>query len=134
MTRKCTVLKLDQLTNAPSSFPWIWDLIKGWADPGTVSKIALLKPGEVQSALQERIAAGDLPQKYGGTLQHEHGMSSILEDRLKNSLGWDPAHDGTLPKGPMKWVSDGDGNDAAMAVGSINGQMRAELITRRQAS
>lgn len=54
--------------NAPWIFPTIWNLVKGWLDPVTVSKIHVLG-SDYADVLKDRFESCDLPSEYGGTCQ-----------------------------------------------------------------
>ena len=52
--------------NAPWVFPVLWNIVKGWIDPVTRSKIHVLK-GDPRETLLAHIDASQLPAEYGGT-------------------------------------------------------------------
>ena len=109
-------------------FPTVWSLVKRWADPETVSKFMTLSPGEVTQTLKEYVDVENLPRKYGGLLNFEHGMQPVLDARIEEFLQWSPEYDGGLPCGPLKWRADSRGGRCAVAVGSVEGRRRESLV------
>ena len=62
------------IINAPWGFASIFNLIKGWLDPVTVAKIAVLG-GNYQGALLAQIPAENLPKEFGGLCECKEGCS-----------------------------------------------------------
>jgi hypothetical protein len=60
------------LINAPWGFSTVWAFIKGWLDPVTVSKIAILG-SNYQPTLLQQIPAENLPSQFGGKCRCEGG-------------------------------------------------------------
>ena len=76
--------------NAPSVFPMIWKVVKGWLDPVTANKIYILGD-DYKETLLSIIDAEHLPQEYGGTCKCPGGCCSIasteaLEKELNKNL------------------------------------------------
>ncbi|KAI5816607.1 putative phosphatidylinositol transporter [Pyronema omphalodes] len=58
------------IINAPWTFSTIWNGIKVFLDPVTVSKIKILKgPSEYEAVLKEQIPAENLPKEFGGSCE-----------------------------------------------------------------
>ncbi|PLB44299.1 CRAL/TRIO domain-containing protein [Aspergillus steynii IBT 23096] len=109
--------------NCPSYFGAIWKILKGWVDPITAAKLVFLAPAEVYPTLKEYIDDDDLPIKVGGKLDFEHGGPVDLSDAFKKALGRDQ-----LVAGPHKWVYDEKGRRSVVAVGSVDGKLRYEVV------
>ncbi|KAK1138404.1 hypothetical protein N8T08_002636 [Aspergillus melleus] len=109
--------------NCPSYFGAIWKLLKSWVDPITAAKLVFLSPAEVYPALKEHIHDDDLPTQVGGKLEFEHGRPADLGDAFKKTLGREQ-----LAAGPHKWVYDEKGGMSAVAVGSVDGKLRYEVV------
>jgi hypothetical protein len=56
------------LINSPWGFSGVWNAIKGWLDPVTVSKIHILGSG-YQKELMAQVPAENLPKTLGGTCE-----------------------------------------------------------------
>ncbi|KAF2754596.1 CRAL/TRIO domain-containing protein [Pseudovirgaria hyperparasitica] len=115
------------IVNAPGFFPRVWKWIEGWFDPVTASKLRFLGKEEM-GILRERIWEGDLPVRYGGTWEWEHGMGMSLDKEVERRLEW-VGERKELPEGPLKWVRE-DGRDVIVAVGTKKGVRREEIIAR----
>lgn len=86
------------LINSPWTFGSFWTVIKGWLDPVTVSKIAVLTSGETKELLKQ-IPAENLPKEFGGTCECEGGCAN------SDAGPWhDPEHTRT-----PKWAKKDDG-------------------------
>ncbi|ORZ25586.1 CRAL-TRIO domain-containing protein [Absidia repens] len=59
------------LVNAPGAFVYVWKIVKGWLDPGTIDKIQILG-SDYQSQLLEYISAENLPSFLGGSCTCDH--------------------------------------------------------------
>lgn len=112
-----------KVCNCPSYFGTIWKILKGWVDPITAAKLVFLTPGEVYPALKEYIYDEDLPVSVGGKMEFEHGGPVMLGDAFKKALGRDQ-----LATGPHKWVYDEKWGKSAVAVGSVDGKLRYEVV------
>lgn len=115
------------IIGAPSYFPTIWGWIKKWVDPGTFEKLFILSPEEVLPTLQQHVEMSDIPQRFGGEFEFYHGMQPMLDPEISDLLNWQSPHK-DLPKGPIKWIDEGWGRRAAVAVGSKEGRARREKI------
>ena len=113
--------------NAPSYYPTIWGWVGKWVDPGTMEKLKILTADEVMPTLQQYVEMADIPKKYGGEFESYHGMEPALDAAISDTLEWQASH-ASLPQGPMKWVDEGWGRRAALAVGSNEGKDRNEKI------
>ncbi|MCJ1473634.1 hypothetical protein MMC13_002285 [Lambiella insularis] len=117
---------------APSFFPTVWGWIKRWFDPITTSKIFIVGPHEAFKTLSAFIEPENIPKKYGGKLDYVFGMPPILDPAEEQHITWSspepiPSNQ-KWPKGPMKWVLGKDGTLVAIAVGSMNGKERREVV------
>ncbi|MCJ1394477.1 hypothetical protein MMC18_007355 [Xylographa bjoerkii] len=112
---------------APSFFPTVWGWIKRWFDPITTSKIFIVGPHDAFKTLSAFIEPGNIPKKYGGTLNYEFGMPPILDPAEEAHITWAAANH-KWPEGPMCWIPGKDGTLEALAVGSIDGKERREVV------
>ncbi|MCJ1315975.1 hypothetical protein MMC15_001295 [Xylographa vitiligo] len=115
------------IIGAPSFFPTVWGWIKRWFDPITTSKIFILGPNEAYKTLSAFIETANIPKKYGGTLNYEFGMPPILDPAEEAHITW-AATNHKWPEGPMRWIPGKNGTLEALAVGSINGKERREIV------
>ena len=113
---------------AASYFSTIWSWIKKWIDPVTVSKLVILSPEEVLRTMKEYIDITNIPTRFGGELEHEHGAEPLLDPAIHEILTWLPAANASLPMGPIKWVDGGDQSRTAVAVGKEGGEARCDRI------
>ncbi|KAL0089633.1 CRAL-TRIO domain-containing protein [Phycomyces blakesleeanus] len=72
------------LVNAPSSFVFVWKIVKAWLDPGTIDKIKILG-SDYKEELLQYIPAENLPSFLGGecTCAHMPG-GCVPSQMLKN--------------------------------------------------
>ncbi|MCJ1437223.1 hypothetical protein MMC27_006609 [Xylographa pallens] len=115
------------IIGAPSFFPTVWGWIKRWFDPITTSKIFIVGPHEAYKTLSAFIEPANIPKKYGGTLNYEFGMPPLLDPAEEAHITWAAANH-KWPEGPMSWIPGKDGTLEALAVGSINGKERREVV------
>ncbi|PCH03903.1 Hypothetical protein PENO1_030090 [Penicillium occitanis (nom. inval.)] len=100
------------IIGAPSFFPTVWNWIKRWFDPVTVSKIFILSSAEVKSTLETFMEPSSIPSQYGGTLDFKWGDLPNMDDAaraLAGGLESPPATEGGKPvflKGPVRFFSD----------------------------
>jgi hypothetical protein len=144
------------IIGAPSWFPTIWKWIKGFFDPIVVGKMFVLAPSEVLSTLQQHIEHENIPKQYGGGLDYTFGDMPLLDKAMVEALGavWGEQNgsaqgNGTatpngaagagastagaatskrLPIGPIKWEEGTDGRMRAVAVGTVKGRRRSEVV------
>ncbi|OCL09913.1 CRAL/TRIO domain-containing protein [Glonium stellatum] len=109
---------------APPYFSKIWAWVKAWIDPGTASKMVILQQAEVLPTLIKYIDIENIPKRYGGKLEFEHGMSPRLGSVVVHAMSWLGDSDKTLPRGPVKWTIGPDDSHVAVAVGSCDGSLR----------
>lgn len=121
-----------QVIGAPSFFPTVWGWIKRWFDPITTSKIFILNEEKTYRTLSTFIDPANIPKKYGGNLDWEFGMRPVLDPAEEQHIVWaspDPiSSNQKWPLGPVKWIPQKDGTLLAMAVGSVDGKERREVI------
>jgi hypothetical protein len=117
-----------QVIGAPSYFPKIWGWIKGWIDPVTAAKLIFISSSEALAKMTEFIDHENIPLCYGGNFDYSHGMLPVLDDALIAALTWPKNGAKQVPAGPLKWVQDGEGNQALVAVGTENGKERRQQI------
>ncbi|ORX48323.1 CRAL/TRIO domain-containing protein [Hesseltinella vesiculosa] len=73
------------LVNAPGAFVYVWKLVKGWLDPGTISKIKILG-SDYKQELLDQIPAENLPTFLGGTCECDHVSGGCVPSQvLKNT-------------------------------------------------
>lgn len=117
---------------APSFFNTIWDWAKGWFDPITVSKIFILNDKNMLSELSKVVDVENIPKKYGGKLDWSFGDMPFLGPNVTEALRWkevveENGHK-TLPKGPIRWEYDADGDLVAIAIGTEAGKPRKRVL------
>ncbi|KAI5361470.1 Putative CRAL-TRIO lipid binding domain, CRAL/TRIO domain, CRAL/TRIO domain superfamily [Septoria linicola] len=117
---------------APSFFNTIWDWAKGWFDPITVSKIFILNDKNMLSELSKVVDVENIPKKYGGQLDWNFGDMPYLGPSVAESLRWKEVTEEnghkTLPKGPIRWEYDEDGDLVAIAIGTEAGKPRRRVL------
>ncbi|KAH8701776.1 putative phosphatidylinositol transporter [Talaromyces proteolyticus] len=117
------------IIGAPSFFPTVWNWIKRWFDPVTVSKIFILSSSEVKSTLETFIEPSSIPSQYGGTLDFKWGDLPILDDAARALAGGieQPAEDGSgksvYLKGPVRFFAD-----RIDVLGTDQGKPRRQII------
>ncbi|KAL8781085.1 MAG: hypothetical protein Q9213_006167 [Squamulea squamosa] len=114
------------IVGAPSYFSIMWKWIKAWIDPVTVSKLVILSPEEVLPTMKEYIDIANIPRRFGGELDHEHGMEVLLDPAISEVLTWTPAANSSLPSGPIKWIEGSEKSRIAVAVGKEGGKARSQ--------
>lgn len=122
---KC--LTHTQVIGAPSYFPTIWTWVKQFVDPGIVQKVVILPAADVQNTLANLIERQHLPKKYGGGFDFDHGMPVDIDPALAEILQWSGSTR-ALPKGPLRWIKSPNGNQVAVAVGTLDGKVRREEV------
>ncbi|KAK4495080.1 hypothetical protein PRZ48_013407 [Zasmidium cellare] len=116
------------IVGAPSFFPTIWNWLKGWFDPITVSKIFILSDAQVKPTLEKFVESHDIPKRYGGSLDWEFGDLPLIDSELLGLMNMDEDIPTILP-GPIRWRKSADGAKVeAHALGSSSGQQRDEVI------
>lgn len=119
------------IIGAPSFFPTVWNWIKRWFDPITVSKIFILSANEVKPTLERFIDINNIPSSYGGKLEWKWGQLPALEPEILETMGWPTDGSKSIPTGPIKWKEASDGSKVeAHAVGSQQGQRRDQVLTQ----
>ena len=127
-----------QIVGAPSFFPTVWGWIKRWFDPITVSKIFILSDAQAFPVLSQFIATENIPKQYGGTLDFKYGDVATIDPDYADRITWrNDGSSGTKdakgelrrwPKGPTQWIERDDGNWDLLAVGSLGGKQRREVV------
>ncbi|KAI7899977.1 CRAL-TRIO domain-containing protein [Cokeromyces recurvatus] len=73
------------LVNAPSAFVYVWKIVKGWLDPGTIAKIQIIG-SDFKEPLLKQIAPENLPSFLGGECKCEHMEGGCVPSQvLKNA-------------------------------------------------
>lgn len=108
------------VVGAPYFFSTIWSLITRWFDPATTRKISVLQPAQMTATLTRFIEPAHLPRRFGGELEWEMGMPPLLDEAAKAVVG-------RLAEGPMRYIPRPEG-DVLMAVGSVEGKVRREVV------
>ena len=103
-----------------------------------MSKIFILSEAETFSTLSQFIPLESIPKQYGGTLDPEVGDVPAIEPAYADRITWkDDGACGTKtakgelrrwPRGPIAWVQRGDGDLDLLAVGSVGGKQRREVV------
>ncbi|EED17571.1 phosphatidylinositol transporter, putative [Talaromyces stipitatus ATCC 10500] len=117
------------IIGAPSFFPTVWNWIKRWFDPVTVSKIFILSSSEVKSTLETFMEPSSIPSQYGGTLDFKWGDLPNMDDAaraLAGGLESPPTTPGGKPaflKGPVRFF-----DDHIQVLGTDQGKPRRAII------
>ncbi|KAJ6559210.1 CRAL TRIO domain-containing protein [Mycena vulgaris] len=78
------------IVNAPSSFAFIWSIIKGWLSKETAEKVDILG-SDYKKVLLDLIDADALPSTLGGNCECEEGCHlSSAGPWLDGRVGWGP--------------------------------------------
>ncbi|CAO3624678.1 unnamed protein product [Cunninghamella blakesleeana] len=72
------------IINAPTAFVYVWKIVKGWLDRGTIEKIQILG-SDYQEKLLEQISSENLPSFLGGTCECDLPGSCVPSQILKNA-------------------------------------------------
>ncbi|KAF2170392.1 hypothetical protein M409DRAFT_19215 [Zasmidium cellare ATCC 36951] len=116
------------IVGAPSFFPTVWNWIKQWFDPITVSTIFILSEAQVKPTLEKFVDSSEIPKRYGGTLDWEFGDLPLIDSELLGLMNMEDGIPTILP-GPIRWRKSADGTRVeAHALGSSSGQQRDEVI------
>ncbi|KAL3440693.1 CRAL-TRIO domain-containing protein [Aspergillus insuetus] len=114
------------LLNAPSYFAMMWAIMRKWIDPDTAEKVQFLTASEALATLSKYIEPENIPRRFGGDFDWSHGMPVDLDAGIRGALTW--RGEQKLPQGPIKWELDKSGRRAAVAVGSVDGTVRADKV------
>ncbi|KAI8333430.1 CRAL-TRIO domain-containing protein, partial [Chlamydoabsidia padenii] len=76
------------LVNTPSTFVYLWKIVKTWLDAGTIDKVKILGT-DYQSTLLEYIPAENLPSYLGGTCTCDHMPGGCVPSQGKIVAGKD---------------------------------------------
>lgn len=117
----------QQVCNAPSYFATVWKYLKKWVDPNTAEKIEVLGSHEVSDALKEHIDDANIPKSFRGDFDFDHGSLPALDESIRDRLSWNSPQQ-SLPLGPLKFCEAANKKLEAMAVGSLGGLKRNDVI------
>lgn len=111
----------------------MWNWIKKWFDPITVSKIFILSQSSMKSTLEQYIEPENIPKKYGGRLDWDWGDLPILDRDIQSALHWEnpskgPQGQNAFPSGPVRWQTNEKGEMVAIAVGTVHGKQRNQRV------
>ncbi|KAI9032713.1 CRAL-TRIO domain-containing protein [Phycomyces nitens] len=73
------------LVNAPSSFVFVWKIVKAWLDPGTIDKIKILG-ADYKEELLEYISAENLPSFLGGDCKCAHMAGGCVPSQMVKNI------------------------------------------------
>ena len=97
-----------------------------------MSKIFILGHNDVYRTLSKYIDQENIPKKYGGTLDYDFGQLPTIDPAYADRLEWkEPKAEGRVrrwPHGPLAWQHRKDGGMDLLAVGSVKGKTRREVI------
>lgn len=114
-----------QVIGAPRYFGAIWNVLKRWLDPRTASKIQILSSKDILSTLTSFIDLDNIPEKFGGHLAFEHGMTPNIDAATRQILESHGLPNEQLNlKGPFKWITGAGGESIPLAVGTDDGRTR----------
>ena len=108
--------------------------MKRWFDPVVVSKMFILSDKEILSTLKEHIDESQIPSKYGGGHKYVFGDLPNIHPDVLDSFVWEKPGTKALPKGPIRWERGESGEMVAVAVGSLDGVKRKEVVGRIKGS
>lgn len=112
------------IVGAPGFFATVWEWVKRWFDPVTVSKIFVLSPHEVKPTLEAYVDPRNLPRKYGGELDFGFGQLGVPDPAWDGVIRWEEGFD-RFPTGPLMWETADDGERlACVAYGAEEGKPR----------
>ena len=112
------------VVGAPFFFPTVWSMVTRWFDPNTTKKIFVLGSGQQKEMMLKYIDKKDLPERFGGELQWNMGDHPNPDDETRRMVG--KLKDGWID-GPIRYISKPEG-DVLMAVGSVDGNLRREVL------
>lgn len=69
------------------------------------------------STILKHVNIEDLPSKFGGEFDYQHGMQPSLDPAIIEKLTWLPPNV-SLPMGRMNWIRDANGRRTAVAIRS----------------
>lgn len=116
------------IVGAPGFFSTVWEWVKRWFDPITVSKIFVLSPQEVKPTLEAYIEPCNIPKKYGGELDFSFGQLGIPDPSWEGVVQWEDGFN-QFPTGPLLWETIDEGKRlACVAYGSENGKPREQRV------
>lgn len=116
------------IIGAPAFFSTVWQWIKRWFDPITVSKIFILSEAEVLPTLTSFIDIKNIPKSYGGELEFDWGERPNLDTGIHDVCKWENGHK-EFPPGPCLWRTIEDGEKLeCIAVGSVDKVERRERV------
>lgn len=78
--------------------------------------------------MKEYMDIANIPKRFGGELDHEHGSEILLDPAINEALTWLPAANASLPSGPIKWVEGKEGSRVAITAGKEGGTARRDRI------
>ena len=107
----------------------MWKWVKGWFDPVVVGKMYIVPAGQENQILAEHIDPEAIPKKYGGTHTYGWGDMPVLEKSIRDQLVWENGYS-DMPIGPVRWEEGEDGGMVAVAVGTVEGKRREEVVMR----
>jgi hypothetical protein len=106
----------------------MWGIMRKWLDPGTADKVVVLTADEMLPTLTKYIDIENIPSMFGGEFDWDHGTPLDIDVGIQAGLKWE--REKQLPPGPMKWVLDESERKTAVAVGSIDGVTRTQIIAQ----
>ncbi|KAL2808897.1 CRAL-TRIO domain-containing protein [Aspergillus granulosus] len=118
------------ILNAPSYFTMMWGIMRKWVDPDTAEKFQIPTTSEALATLSKYIEPENIPRRFGGKFDWDHGMPLDIDAEIRGALTWRGEH--KLPQGPIKWLMDERARIVAVAVGSIDGTARMERVAVRE--
>lgn len=92
-----------------------------------MNKLNIIQASEVLSTLQSYIDMDNIPKRYGGNFDFEHGMPVSLDPKLRDMLAWSSPTK-KYPTGPLKWIQSEDGSHVAVATGRVGAKKRYEKV------
>ncbi|KJZ72261.1 hypothetical protein HIM_08302 [Hirsutella minnesotensis 3608] len=116
------------IIGAPSFFSTVWNWVKRWFDPITVSKIFILNPEDVKPTLESFIDLRNIPKKYGGELDFAFGQPPVPDPNWEGVIQWEDGFK-QFPEGPMLWEAVENGKRLeCIAYGTDGGKPRRQPV------
>ena len=90
----------------------------------TASKIDITPSAALATTLAAYIDTGNIPYKFGGSLDFQIGALPNLDSAARNVLSNALGSDSIALQGPFKWVTNRKDQRLAIATGTVQGQSR----------
>lgn len=93
--------------------------MEGWIDPVTAAKIDIIPSADLSTTLTAYIDSENIAKKFGGTHDFQIGTLPNLDRAARTVLSNALVLDSTALQGPLKWMTNGEGQRLAIATGTV---------------